>query len=276
MQHDEAHISGFDNLQLYRQSWNPEDGRRGIVVIVHGLGEHSNRYSHVVEELVPAGYGIYTFDLRGHGQSSGRRGCILAFEEYREDLGIILNHAHNDAPDLPIILYGHSLGGLIALEYVIQDPGDLQGIIASAPAVGPPGVSPILIAISRVLTVLAPRMTLHTGLDSTAISRDPNIVKAYTDDPMVHDDACARFGGELLNRIDWVNANAAELELPLLVLQGGDDRLAFPQNTRGFFESAGSEDKTYREYPGGYHEPHNDIDHEVVLSEVVDWLNGHI
>jgi alpha-beta hydrolase superfamily lysophospholipase len=171
-------------------------------------------------------------------------------------------------------MYGHSLGGLIALDYLLNYPRSAEGLITSAPLVGTPGISPVIITISRILSRLAPKTMLHTGLDASGLSRDPSVVQAYIDDPLVHDRGNARFGGETLSRGKWVQEHASELKLPLLVLQGENDFIALPRNSQRLYEAAGSVDKTYREYPQGFHEPHNDLDHELVLSEVVDWLTA--
>lgn len=276
MQHRESKISGFDNLQLYYQSWTPEQTRRGNVLVVHGHGDHSGRYLNVVNQLVPAGYTVQAYDLRGHGHSEGKRGFLMAWEEFRLDMDAVVNHVRKESAATPLFLYGHSLGGLIALDYLLHFPDAARGLVTSAPLVGTPGISPVVITVARILSRIAPRTMLHTGTDAAGISRDPAAVQAYIDDPLVHDWGSARFGGETLSRGKWVQEHAPELKLPVFVLQGGDDRIALSENSHRLFNSAGSEDKIYREYPEGYHEPHNDIDHEVVLSEVVDWLNGHI
>ena len=276
MQHSEAFIHGFNGLQLYTQRWQPEGEAQGVVLILHGIGEHSSRYANVVNSFVPAGYAVATFDLRGNGKSEGKRGFIMAFDEFREDLNIVHQEVRNVFPDMPLIMYGHSLGGLIALDYVLRDASDFHCLIVSAPSVGEPGFPKPVIMASKVLSVVAPRTILHTGLDPGGISRDEQVVKDYLEDPLVHDMGNARFGGEALKCMDWVNANVGELQLPLLVMHGELDTIAFTKNSRALFESAGSEDKTYREYPGGFHEPHNDIDHEMVLDGVAGWLNVRV
>ena len=276
MQHHESHISGNDNLQLYYQSWTPEQSRRGNVLVVHGHGDHSGRYRNVVNQLVPAGYAVHAYDLRGHGHSEGERGFLMAWEEFRLDMDAVVNHVRGESVGKPLFFYGHSLGGLIALDYLLHFPDAAHGLVTSAPLVGTPGISPVIIAVARILSRIAPRTMLHTSTDAGGISRDPTVVQAYINDPLVHDWGSARFGGETLSRGKWVQEHVPELNLPVLVLQGGDDRIALPVNSHRLFNSAGSDDKTYREYPEGYHEPHNDLDYEMVLGEVVAWLDARI
>jgi len=276
MQHHESHISGNDNLQLYYQSWTPEQSRRGNVLVVHGHGDHSGRYRNVVNQLVPAGYAVHAYDLRGHGHSEGERGFLMAWEEFRLDMDAVVNHVRGESVGKPLFFYGHSLGGLIALDYLLHFPDAAHGLVTSAPLVGTPGISPVIIAVARILSRIAPRTMLHTSTDAGGISRDPTVVQAYINDPLVHDWGSARFGGETLSRGKWVQEHVPELNLPVLVLQGGDDRIALPVNSHRLFNSAGSDDKTYREYPEGYHEPHNDLDYEMVLGEVVAWIDARI
>ena len=182
MQHHETHISGFDHLQLYYQSWTPEQTRRGNVLVVHGHGEHSGRYLNVVNQLVPADYAVHAYDLRGHGRSEGERGFLMAWEEYRLDMDAVVNHVRGDSAATPLVLFGHSLGGLIALDYILHYPDAVEGLITSAPLVGTPGISPVIITVARILSRIAPRTMLHTGTDAAGISRDPAVVQAYIDD----------------------------------------------------------------------------------------------
>ena len=174
IEHQEGTFEGHDGLDLFEQSWIAEDQLlRGVVIIVHGLGEHSGEYEHVVERLVPAGFAISGFDLRGHGRSPGKRAFIHSWDDYRQDLRAFLNLINAERPDLPRFLLGHSLGGIIVLDYALRSPDDLQGVVAIAPAIGNLGISPAKRALARVISRVRPSFSLGTGLDASAISRDP-------------------------------------------------------------------------------------------------------
>lgn len=276
MRHEQGTFEGRDGLALYCQRWLPDAAARAAVVLVHGFGEHSARYANVVGHLVPRGYALFGFDLRGHGRSAGPRGGLRAWDEYREDLGVYLEQVGTAQPGVPMFLYGHSLGGTIALEYAVLHPTGLRGVVASGPLLGPPGVAPFLLALSRLLSAVLPRFTLEAGLDADALSRDPAVAPAYRGDPLVHGKACARMGGEIQRITRWLQDHAGDLTLPLLIVQGEADRLCPPADTLRFFENAASADKTRRMYPDGFHEPHNDIEHARVLADVEDWLSRRL
>jgi alpha-beta hydrolase superfamily lysophospholipase len=276
MEHREGTFQGAGGLELYYQRWRPEEGARAALAIVHGFGEHSGRYTNVMNHLVGRGYAIYGFDHRGHGRSPGQRGYINEWGEFREDVRAFLRMVSEGEPGRPLFLMGHSLGGLIVLEYALRHPEGLRGVIASGPALGQVGISPILLTLSRILSRVWPRLSLDTRLDATAISRDPTVVRAYQEDPLVHSKGTARLGTEMSEAIEWVQAHAADLRLPLLILQGEADRLVPPEASRAFFEKVTFPDKEWRGYEGGYHEPHNDIIRDQALSDLAGWLERHL
>jgi alpha-beta hydrolase superfamily lysophospholipase len=276
MRHSEATFLGYRGVELYTQCWLPRGRPRGALVIVHGFGEHSGRYSRVVEALVPRGYSVYAFDQRGNGRSPGQRGWVQEWKEYREDLRLFVGRVSGEIAGLPLFLLGSSIGGLLVLEYGIHHPGGLSGVIASGPTLAPVGISPFLLWLGRVLSRVLPRFSLDARLDATAISRDPEVVAAYRNDPLVHNLGTPRLSTELTATMEWVHAHAGEFNLPLFVLFGQADRIAPPYRTRDFFEHVSSRDKEIHEYAGGYHEPHNDIHSGRVLEEIEGWLSRHL
>jgi alpha-beta hydrolase superfamily lysophospholipase len=230
----------------------------------------------VVNHLVARRYAVYGFDLRGHGRSPGERGHISAWEEYREDVHAFLEMIREREPDRPLFLMGHSLGGLIALEFALYHPEGLQGVIGSGTGLSASGLSPLLLLIARVLSRILPSVPLKTGLDATTLSRDPAVVKAYQDDPLVHGIATPRLGTESFTAIDWTLAQATEWQVPLLFLHGGADRLVPIEPTRLFFERVPIADKQMITYDGGYHEPHNDIMHQQATADLEGWIAQHL
>lgn len=276
MKHEEGFFRGTKGLELYYQHWQPDAEPRAIIAIVHGVGEHSGRYMNVVKPLTTHGYAVYGYDHRGHGRSAGRRVHINRWGEYREDLKIFLDTVTKQEPEKPVFLYGHSMGALIALEYLSHHPQRLSGAIISGAPIEPAGVSkPYLVALARTLSGVWPRFSVNLGLDITALSRDPDVAKAYETDPLVSRRATVRWGTESLNTISWVKAHATKINIPILLIHGEADRLSLAQGTRSLFEIMTHADKTLRIYPGGYHEPHNDIDHEQVVADIQQWLDQH-
>jgi alpha-beta hydrolase superfamily lysophospholipase len=276
VQHSEGTFTGAGGVMLYYQRWLPDGMPRAAVAVVHGFGEHSGRYTNVVNQLTPAGYAVYAMDLRGHGRSPGQRGYINAWAEYRDDVGAFLRLVSQEQPMLPLFLMGHSLGGVIALEYAEHHPEGLRGVVASGPLLGQPGVSPILLALAQILSRIWPRFSLTTGVDASALSRDLAVAVAYRADPLVHDRGTARLGTELSAAQARTLAGASAFKPPLLIIHGGADRLSPPEASRIFFERAPGPDKERHEIPGGYHEPHNDTSRAQALDILRRWLDRHV
>ncbi len=277
MEHNEGTFRGFGALDLYDQSWRPAGAPRGSVAIVHGFGEHSGRYMNVVNCLVPNGYAVYSFDHRGHGRSPGQRGHINSWTEFREDVRAFLKMVAGQEPQRPLFLMGHSLGGLIVLEYALRYPKEdgLKGVVASSPLLVQPGTSPVLLMLSGIMSRLVPTLSINAGLDAASISRNPAVVDAYRQDPLVHGRATPRFATEFTAAQKWSLAHASEFQLPLLMILGSADRLVPPQGGREFFGKVAIADKTMHEYAGAYHECHNDIIYEQTVAELKDWFDAH-
>ncbi len=277
MKHQEGTFTGFGGLELFTQSWLPDTPAKAIIVLVHGLGEHSGRYPHVVNHLVPLGFAIYSFDHRGHGRSAKKLGAhVNNWAEYRSDVQAFLQNVRQQAPDLPLFLMGHSMGGLIVLEYTLHHPEGLQGVIASAPAVGAVDASPLLLFIGRILSKLKPDFLIESQLDASSISRDPDEVQAYENDPLITGKVSARWSTEFTGAIEWTRQNAAQFQPPLLIIHGGGDTLVPPAGSQFFFEQVQQPDKERIVYPNGRHENHNDIHHEQVTADLARWLEAHL
>ena len=281
MQHNEGIFKGFDELELNYQSWQPEGGAQAVLAIVHGLGEHGGRYMNIVNQLVPKGYAIYALDHRGHGRSPGPRAFVNSWSEYIEDVGKFCQLVAQQQPGVPFFLMGHSMGGNITLNYILHHPTShhpdgVKAVIASAPAVGKLDVPPVLATISRLLSNIWPSLSVATGLDATAVSRDTAVVQAYQNDPLVHGKGTPRFATEITASAEWAMAHAAEFKPPLLLLHGEADRLVNVQASQDFFARVPHNDKKLIIYEGGYHESHNDIEHERVVRDIEEWLETHM
>jgi alpha-beta hydrolase superfamily lysophospholipase len=273
MQHTEGHFRGAGGLELYRRRWQPESEPRAAVVLVHGVGEHSGRYMNVVGPLVEDGFAVYGYDQRGHGLSPGPRVHIDRWTEYREDLTAYMRLVAEQVADLPTIVYGHSMGSLVVLDYLLRRPSGIAGAIISGVAIEPVGVgSRATIAMARVLTHVLPHLSVDLGIDASALTRDPRAQEARAADPLVTSRATVRWGTESLDTVVRIKGGMAGIDLPLLVMHGGADSLNCPEGAKALFAAAPNADKTLRIYPGVYHEPHNDLGHEQVATDVKEWL----
>ncbi len=276
MSHQTGSFTGSGDLELFYQRWRAGGQAQATLVIVHGFGEHSGRYEYLVERLLSESCCIYAFDLRGHGHSPGPRGHVRSWAQFREDLRRFLRMVEAMEAPAPLYLMGHSLGGLIVLECALRGLLGLRGIIASGPALGRPPVPAWLLMAAGVISRIWPGLSFQVPLDPSKLSRDPEVVKGYKEDPLVHSRASARLGAEMQAARNWTMAHAREFPFPLLLLQGGADRLAPPEASRTFYGRILLRDKELRVYRNGYHELHNDIHKEQVLEDLWAWIQKRL
>jgi len=269
-------LIAFDGTRLFRRSYKPAGSARAVILSIHGLAEHSGRYEHVAEFLTGAGYIFEIFDLRGHGYSAGARAYINSFEDYVRDLDSMLAVVQHDYANQPIFLFGHSLGGTIAVLYVLVRRPQLAGLILSAPELKiSASISPFLLKLAPLIGKLFPKLPTVV-LDKNAISRDLTVVQKYDEDPLNYRKGIpARTGAELNRIIAEIQSQMEKLDLPLLILHGMVDNLADIRGSQMLFEQARSVDKTFRKYPEFYHEILNDPEKLRVLTDIRDWLNDH-
>lgn len=277
MKHSKGIFRGSGGIDLFFQSWLPEEPPIASVAIVHGWGEHSDRYLNVVEGLMSYGYAIYGFDQRGHGRSPGKRGHIDSWGEYRGDLQAFINIIGRQQPERSIFLVGHSLGALIALDCLLDHPEGLRGAVIASCPIEPVGIAkPYLVLLSRLLSRIWPRFSLDRRLNAGLLSRDQEVVQQSRSDPMMHGQCSARWATEVLDTISRVKSQVSKVAIPVLFLHGEADQVNLAEGTRYLFNSVAIEDKALRLYPGMYHELHNDTDHEQVMADVRSWIEQHL
>ncbi|NTU72037.1 MAG: alpha/beta hydrolase [Coriobacteriia bacterium] len=271
--HTEQHFEGSDGITLFRCVWEPQDDPTALVVLVHGVGEHCGRYGTVVGALTDAGIAVHAFDQRGHGRSDGVRVHIDRWTQYREDLRVFLGLVTDQHPGVPVVLYGHSMGSLVVLDYLVAYPDGLAGAVISGVALEPIGVAgPVQIAMARLLTDVFPKISVSLGIDASSLTHDEDAVAAFRADPLVTGRATVRWGTESLDTVAQLKHDLHRVDLPLLVLHGADDPLNCPSGAKALFAAAPNADKTLRLYPGTLHEPHNDLVHEQVADDIVRWV----
>ncbi len=277
MDHRDGFFMGPRGMKIYCQQWQPREAPKAALLVVHGLGEHCGRYGNIVGRFVSRGYAVHAFDHIGHGRSEGVRVYVERFDDYTDTLGRYADTVRSERPELPLFLVGHSMGGLIAASYLIDRQAGLAGAVLSGPGVKvPDSISPLVIAVGKVLSRLAPKMGV-VRLDAAGISRDPAVVQAYCDDPLVHrGKITARLGAEMLAAMQRVRAEAGRITLPLLIVQGGADRMIDPGGADMLYSLVGSADKMLHVYNGLYHEVFNEPEHPRVLDDVETWLEAHL
>ena len=273
-------ITSHDGVPLHAQTWQLT-GRpaRAAVVIVHGVGEHCDRYQHVIDRLIPLGIDVYSWDHRGHGRSGGRRGHVNRWTDYTTDLRAVLARARaQHAPDLPLFVFGHSMGALITLAAALESPPlAISGLIISGVPIQPAGVAkPHLIFLSHILSRIWPTFSVGLPFDGAALTSDTDELGKLQQDTTGHRRITVRWGKEALDSIQRIRANTAQLTHPLLILHGALDTVNLPSGAEWLHQHAASADKELHLYPATHHEPHNDVERNAMLDHLSHWLQRQI
>ena len=271
-----------DGLTLHLHTWPVDDPRRGVVVLVHGLGEHIARYDHVARRLNGLGFAVVGYDQRGHGRSPGARGGMPCDDALCADLGRVLYAAREAFPG-PLVLLGHSLGGLIAGRFVAEGlqptPAKwwraVDALMLSSPALDP-GTNAVQKLLLAVVAPVLPNLAVNNGLKVDWISRDAGIVRAYAADPLVHDRVTGRLGLFVARQGPAVIAAAPRWKTPTLLMWAGSDRCVAPAGSAAFAAGAPRDVVTVREWPGLFHEIFNEPEQGEVLKMLDDWLAAHV
>ena len=277
MKHQDGYFKGVRDTNIYYQYWLPEGEPKAILLVVHGLAEHSGRYMNIVNHLVPLGYAVYGIDHIGHGKSDGKRVYVDRFRDYTKTLKNYFDKIRKWHPKKPIFLIGHSMGGLISAAYLLEHQDELSGAVLSGPSIKvPDNISQAIIFIGKMLSMIIPKAGL-IQLDAEGISRDPAVIDAYVNDPLVcTGKVTARLGAELLKAMQYVTKQATKIKLPILIVQGSDDKLVDSSGAQLLYDLVGSRDKTIKLYNGFYHEVFNEPEHEQVLNDVKTWIEAHL
>jgi len=274
MQHAEDSFQSADGLKLYYQTWRPDKTPKAVVQVIHGFAEHSGRYINVVNELIPRGYIIYADDHRGHGKSEGIQLYIKKFDEYIEDQKIFFDLISQKEPNLPHFIVGHSMGSTIGELYAVTYPDKIKGLVLSGVALQVGSVRGIRKAIASFMALIGPKMRLKMDL-APQLSHDPEVVKAYREDPLVYKNPTLKIGVAFANAVAKGGKLLGQIKIPTLVQSGSED--AAMLGAEKFKDLLTVEDKTVKIYPGLYHEIYNELekDKKITLKDLGDWLDSH-
>jgi len=268
----QSKFSAPDGTRLQRRAWLPREARR-VVVLVHGLAEHSGRYDHVGAWLSTRDCAVHAYDHRGHGQSEGARGHLDGFAELLDDLEAFLQTVRREHPDLPMVLVGHSMGGLVTTALLAERKPDVACAAVTGPALEvPEHVSSARRRIARVLRRVTPRLRMAAGLSPEHLSRDPEVVRGYASDPLVFRRVTVSLASELLDAVTRTAGGAFRVQVPMLLLHGEADRLCPPHGSRAFHAQLRGPGHRLRIYPQLRHEILNEPEHEQVLEDLLEWL----
>ena len=266
----ESHFAGQGGVRLFRRSWLPPEPRWAIA-LVHGYAEHSGRYEELGAWLARRGIAVHAYDHRGHGLSQGRRCHVSHFGELVEDLGRHVEQVREQHPGLPLTVLGHSLGGLVVLTFLVTCQPRLASAVVSGPALVV-HMSPLRRRLAALMARIWPTLSVASGLDASGISRDPEVVRRYLDDPLVESTATASFGLEMVRAAETTARRGAEVRVPLLMLHGEEDPLCSVEGSRRFFAEVTAGGSVLHTYPGLRHEIFNEPEHLQVFQDLLDWL----
>ncbi len=266
-----------DGKKVFACEWLPELAAvQAAVVIVHGMGEHTGRYSHVAEMLTDEGCAVLAFDQLGHGRTEGKRGHTNTYEDLLEGIDRLRKEAAGQYPGRPVFLYGHSMGGNLTLNYVLRRKTNLAGAVVSSPwlklAFDPPAVK---IALARAIQHVYPSYTDRTAFRPNHLTSDPEMLKRLREDKLGHGLITAKFFLEVHRAGRYALEHASELSVPVLLMHGDTDTVTSAAASRLFAERAGGL-CTYREWPGFRHELHNENGREDVFRTVREWIKNRL
>ncbi len=276
MKHQEGKFHDSKGQSLYYQSWTPEGKAKAAALIVHGLNEHSGRYQDLAAFLTESGYAVYSLDLPGHGKSYGLRSYVDDLQDFFDPLDIYLNMIHDWQPGLPVYLLGHSMGGTISAAFLIEHQDRFAGAVLSGPLVKVPDyVSNFTLQMGEILSTVLPKMRI-ISIDAQAVSRDPAVVEAYLNDPLVYTGkVTVRISNEINKAIAIIEEKGANISIPLLLLHGSADRLCESAWSEYLNDLVSSQDKKLIIYEGLYHEVYNEPEADTVFADLLNWLEEH-
>ena len=263
--------------KLHLQKWLPDEQPKAIILLVHGYAEHAGRYRYFAEHCVAKGYAVFAIDHWGHGQSDGTPGYVPDFSVFHDGVDQLLVCAKEEFPNLPVMLVGHSMGGLISATYLLSNQSKFLACVLSGPAIkAAEEPSAFLKAVSGFLSRFFPKAGV-LELDPNGVSRDPQVVADYLADPLVYNGKMgARLAAEMLNNMTDIQQNAGKISLPILLLHGEKDSLADAEGSKYLDAHISSPDKTLIIYPELFHEIFNEPEKDAVLTDMTDWLDRQL
>lgn len=269
-------LEAFDGRKIFFQQWTGDQPPVANIVLIHGMGEHSGRYAHFAEFYVSNGIDVYATDLFGHGQTEGKRGHTDKMDDFLWQVDMIVNMVKQLG--VPVFLYGHSMGGGIVLNYLFKKHPEIAGVIASAPAIQPGFKVPkAKMVVGNLGRKLFPSLTQKNGLDVNGISKDPEVIKIYLADPLVHDIISAEVGIGVIEWGNWlVQLDVNPLSVPLLIMHGDKDILTSHDASKNFMTKFTAGDTRFKSWPGLFHELHNEPEKQEVFDYTLSWIKPRI
>ncbi|MGC9374047.1 MAG: lysophospholipase [Bacteroidales bacterium] len=279
MNYQSTTYASYDGIKLSGYLWKTDNKPKALINFVHGFGEYSERYSHWAELFVKNGYAVHAIDYRGHGKSDGRRGYIHSFDDFLNDIDVLVQESEKMFPEIPQFIYGHSLGGNIVANYILKRDNNFKGAIISSPwfklAFDP---SALTLFFAKTIKSIFPKFTQKANLDVNGISHDQEVINNYIKDPLVHEKISARMFFEVYKAGNWVLEHPDLMNIPVLLQHGNADKITSYKASVELAEKAHklNKDITFKEWEGMYHELHNELNYKEVFKFVVEWIGNQL
>jgi alpha-beta hydrolase superfamily lysophospholipase len=271
----ESTFAGVGGLKIFSRSWQPEGKARGVVVIVPGFNSHSGQYLWVGEQFAKNNLAAYAIDLRGRGRSEGERFYVEKMEDYTDDVATLIRSAKSENPGVPVFLLGHSAGGVVSCIYALDHQSEIDGLVCESFAYDLP-VPGFVLSLLKGFDYIAPHLHVYT-LKNEHFSRDPQVVEAIKNDPLIKGESePTQTATVMIDASRRLHEEFPLIKLPVLILHGTEDKATNPSGSQFFYENAGSTDKTLKLYEGHYHDLLNDLDKEIVMADINDWIDARV
>ena len=271
----ESTFDGVGGLKIFTRSWQPEGQARGVVVIVPGFNSHSGQYLWVGEQFAANDLAAYAIDLRGRGRSEGERYYVEKIEDYTDDVATLVRTAKSENPGLPVFVLGHSAGGVVSCVYTLDHQSEIDGLICESFAYDLP-VPGFVLSLLKGLDHIAPHAHVYT-LKNENFSRDPLFVDSMNSDPLIKGESePTQTAAVMIDAARRLHREFPLIKLPVLILHGTEDKATNPSGSQFFYENIGSTDKTLKLYEGHYHDLLNDVDKEIVMADINDWIDARV
>ena len=271
----ESTFEGVGGLKIFTRSWQPQGKTRGAVVIVPGFNSHSGQYLWVGEQFAARDLAAYAIDLRGRWRSEGERYYVEKMEDYTDDVATLVRTAKSENPGVPVFVLGHSAGGVVSCIYALDHQSEIDGLICESFAYDLP-VPGFVLSLLKGFDYVAPHVHVYT-LKNENFSRDPLFVESMNNDPLIKGESePTQTAKVMIDAAGRLHREFPLIKLPVLILHGTEDKATNPSGSRFFYDNAGSTDKTLKLYDGHYHDLLNDLDKELVMADIMNWIDARI
>jgi acylglycerol lipase len=271
----ESTFAGVGGLKIFTRSWQPEGKARGVVIIVPGFNSHSGQYLWAGEQFAKNNLAAYAIDLRGRGRSEGERFYVEKMEDYTDDVATLVRTAKSENPGVPVFLLGHSAGGVVSCIYALDHQSEIDGLVCESFAYDLP-VPGFVLSLLKGFDYIAPHLHVYT-LKNEHFSRNPLVVEAMKNDPLIKGESePTQTATVMIDASRRLHEEFPLIKLPVLILHGTEDKATNPSGSQFFYDNTGSTDKTLKLYEGHYHDLLNDLDKEIVMADINDWIDARV